>query len=84
MKLLSELRLWASSCLRTWEKFVSRDGDINYFSDMNNPEAVQAFESIKDSYDILAELREKLNILYISCQENATIVSPFLSYLSAR
>lgn len=79
MKRLSDLRLWLSACISTWKTFNGADGDINFFSDLiQDGEAAQAYESIKASFDKLAELQQTLTKLYTSCKENVAIVSLFL------
>jgi hypothetical protein len=75
MRLLSKLRSQLSVYLSVWNTFIGPGGDYEYFLDMKVPEAVRAFDSITECFRLLSERLEKLNTLYTSCQDDATIVS---------
>jgi hypothetical protein len=67
MELLSELRGVLSETFEEWNTFISPDGDIGYFSDLdefpNSPEfrhAGQSLRNIKEAFERLRNHRQKL------------------------
>jgi hypothetical protein len=74
MSLLSKLRSRLSAYLCPLEKFVAIGGDHEYFLNMKFGDAVLANDSIKESFTLFTELQKRLETLYISSQEDATIV----------
>jgi hypothetical protein len=71
MELLSELHGVLSETFEEWNTFISPDGDVGYFSDLdkfpaNSPEfrhaahAGRSLRSIKEAFERLRNLQQKL------------------------
>lgn len=76
MRLVSELHSHLSISLETWDAFIGRGGDHEYFLDMRAKDALLAFDSIEERFRQMKESQAQLNTLRTYCHEAATTVSP--------
>ncbi len=93
--LLNKLLVVLSGTLREWETFISSDGDVGYFSDLDkfathSPEfhqsghAVQSLRTIKQAFERLENARQRLSYLKESFSSDLSTVRcvnafPFVS-----
>lgn len=73
--LYGELSERLSITVTTIERFISPDGDCNYFADMTDFRAVSALQHIKKHLERLQDLKKSLNLLETTCQQVAKAVS---------
>ncbi|KAH8695758.1 hypothetical protein GQ44DRAFT_136561 [Phaeosphaeriaceae sp. PMI808] len=73
MDLLCLLRGIFSKTLKAWERFDSSDGDINYFSDVEEIARIH-LEGIRENFEELMDLDQDLSHLQESCRESKHIL----------
>jgi hypothetical protein len=73
--LIIRLRDVLSETIRAWTKFNGPHGDIAYFSDLTNERAVAAIANIRDAFEDLTGLEQKLKSMESCCKELAEAVS---------
>jgi hypothetical protein len=64
-----------SESIRAWSKFSGVQGDIACFSDLTDEMACTAMDNIRDAFEVLSGLVQKLKSLEGCFQETAKIVS---------
>lgn len=68
-----------SEATKAWTRFNSLDGDIGYFSGPSpNPSGSQhhrSLRAIKETFEMLEDLQQKLELLDKSCNNSAQAVS---------
>ncbi|RFU29722.1 hypothetical protein B7463_g6595, partial [Scytalidium lignicola] len=70
--LLSNLSKVLSETIKVWEEFNSSDGDICYFNNLQ-PRAQQLIGAIKQTFDTLKSLQNRLHLLEKSCKLSKTL-----------
>lgn len=76
--ILQDLRVHLSMTVSVWKDFSRVDGHISFFSDMTAEDANIALERIKESFEQLKLLEQKLSLLYKECTKAASVVSQLL------
>ena len=79
MGLLRQLLSGLSETTNAWERFSSDNGDINYFDNIksspDNISAHQLLRAIREAFETLEDLQQKLLNLEKTCQKSAQAVS---------
>jgi hypothetical protein len=82
MELLSMLQQHLTSTIQAWERFNAADGDIAYFSDIEDLSARLCLENIREAFNELLVLERRLSHLRESCRETANHVSTSSSFFA--
>ena len=75
--LSSRLRQNLSHSMRAWDLYSDPDGDACYFSDMNTRDVLKLMHNIKESFQGLRGLEQKLNTITEFCETSSKIVSGY-------
>ncbi|KAH4071235.1 hypothetical protein HBI23_101520 [Parastagonospora nodorum] len=70
--------------LRAYERFNLPDGDVSYFSDITDPKISRVRNSIKESFEMMADLHLELTSLDDAWKRRATHLGHMLSLESNR
>jgi hypothetical protein len=75
IRLIIRLHEFLSESIRAWSKFSGVHGDIAYFADLTDEVAYTAMDDIRDAFEVLSGLGQKLKSLEGCFKETAKIVS---------
>jgi glutaredoxin 2 len=81
MQLLQKMLEQSARTTQAWKRFSSARGDKSYFADICDRDrgSFLAFESLKNSFQVLEDLQQDLMSLDRLCKESRAIVSHSLN-----
>lgn len=72
-KIFRHLRQRFARARRAWERFNNLRGDVLYFKDLRDGNALDALHKIEQSFETMSDLEMTLEKMLETCRESATI-----------